>query len=182
MKKLTEQERLDFAADMENRLLSASDAAVLGVNGLAAVKAQIALLRDLRIPMFLPTEAEAVEMAPVVLGSKQRDGLDAGASSLSSDFLPTEEQIEDMKAKNADMVSYLQKATGHTLAPINAATALAIADSLILEPATRSFHALMDAWSDCPSLHDFANMVTDVFLDRESDPVRRSRKPAPRLH
>jgi len=121
-------------------------------------------------------------MVSVVLSNPEENTPGAKSSGRQSFASPTAEQVEDMKAKNADMVGYLQKATGYKLAPVKAATALAIADSLMLDPATRSFSALMDAWKECPSLHDFANAVINAFLDGEPSSGGRSLKAAPKLH
>ena len=55
MRKLSEKERLEFAAEMEAALQKNTALLLSASPELATVQAQIALLKNFRVPMFAPS-------------------------------------------------------------------------------------------------------------------------------
>jgi hypothetical protein len=161
MKKLTEKERLEFAAEMEAALTK--DMARQGRDGpeLATIQAQIALLKDLRVPMFVPIGDEAVTATAM--------------ASPTSDPVVASDPI--LRGKIASLVDFLQEATGFPLTMEQRDTALAIADSLDRDPESKNFPVLVSAWKECPGLYGFAKSVIGEFVTDETD-----HGPRPLLH
>jgi hypothetical protein len=157
MKKLTEKERLEFAAEMEAALTKDTALQDRGPE-LATIKAQIALLKDFRVPMFVPTADE--EVTAMMSPASDPAVADPGA-----------------QAKIASLVDFLQEATGFPLTVEQRETALAIAYSLERDAASKNFPVLVSAWKECPGLYGFAKSVIVEFVTDEADHT-----PQPLLH
>jgi hypothetical protein len=159
MKKLTQKERLDFAVEMEAAL--SKDTALQGGGGseLATIRAQIALLKDFRVPMFVPTgdEGATATVSP------------APDPAVASDPV--------LRGRIASLVDFLQEATGFRLTMEQRETALAIADSLERNSESKNFPVLVSAWKECPGLYGFAKSVIGEFVTDEADHA-----PRPLLH
>lgn|GEM_PF-6949521 len=155
MKKLTEKERLDYAAEMESALQN--DTALLNRGGkeIASIKAQIALLRDMNIPMFVP--AGEASPNPTALFSIDPAHNFTGITE------------DDSREKNESLLDFLQESTGYHLDEVQQEIALAIASAMENDPATRNFPDLVEAWRECPSLERFAIAVVSAFVTGEPE-------------
>lgn len=157
MKKLTEKERLDFATEMENALQKDAVRVNRGGKEIAAIKAQIAMLRDMNIPMFVPAGESAASPAEIF------------SIEPAHNFTGIAE--EDSREKNESLLDFLQESTGYHLDEVQQETALAIASALEHDPVTRNFPDLVNAWRECPSLERFAVAVVSAFVSGEPEHV-----------
>jgi NADH dehydrogenase/NADH:ubiquinone oxidoreductase subunit G len=164
MRKLSEKERLEFAAEMEAALQKDTALLLSDSPELATVQAQIALLKNFSVPMFTPSgEQETAQTA-----GQQGDAIATAGPNRHS--------------KAASLLDFLQETTAWRLNVAQRDAALAIADSLEANPQTRNFAALLSAWKECPALYEFVNSVAGAFINEDMRQASPPSGPRPRLH